>query len=54
MVVIPITKVDKDVDKFDETYSPLNDLDRKNWEACAYTTFYVTVPLFTDMYRHAR
>ncbi|KAK4454174.1 Acetamidase [Podospora aff. communis PSN243] len=32
-VVIPVTKADKTVDVFDNSYEPLNELDRKNWEA---------------------
>jgi len=33
-IVLPVTRADKDVDKFDSSYSPLNDLDAKNWNAC--------------------
>lgn len=33
-VVIPVTRADKYIDKFDDKYKPLNDLDRKNWKAC--------------------
>lgn len=33
-VVIPVTRADKDLDPFDTHYQPLNDIDRKNWEAC--------------------
>lgn len=33
-VGIPVTKADKTIDKFDNDYSPLNETDRKNWEAC--------------------
>ncbi|KAI4099500.1 MAG: hypothetical protein LQ339_005927 [Xanthoria mediterranea] len=32
-VVIPVTKADKSVDTFDHHYQPLNEVDRKNWEA---------------------
>ncbi|KAL8987983.1 MAG: hypothetical protein Q9177_002874 [Variospora cf. flavescens] len=32
--VIPVTRVDKSVDVFDHGYQPLNEVDRKNWEAC--------------------
>lgn len=32
--VIPVTRADKSVDKFDHDYHPLNEIDRKNWEAC--------------------
>ena len=32
--MIPVTKADKSVDTLDNTYQPMNDLDRKNWEAC--------------------
>ncbi|KAL8786464.1 MAG: hypothetical protein Q9213_002780 [Squamulea squamosa] len=33
VVVIPVTKADKSIDKYDHTYQPLNEADRKNWEA---------------------
>lgn len=32
--VIPVTKASKIIDKFDNGYKPLNEVDRKNWEAC--------------------
>ncbi|KIN08369.1 hypothetical protein OIDMADRAFT_37551 [Oidiodendron maius Zn] len=32
-IVIPVTKVDKDIDKFDEAYQPVNEDDRKTWES---------------------
>ncbi|KAI4270827.1 MAG: hypothetical protein LQ337_006438 [Flavoplaca oasis] len=31
--VIPVTRADKSVDKFDYDYRPLNEVDRKNWKA---------------------
>ncbi|KAL8993932.1 MAG: hypothetical protein Q9188_007204, partial [Gyalolechia gomerana] len=31
--VIPVTTADKSVDTFDHGYQPLNEVDRKNWEA---------------------
>ncbi|KAL8756173.1 MAG: hypothetical protein Q9199_003125 [Rusavskia elegans] len=31
--VIPVTRADKSVDRFDHQYQPLNEVDRKNWEA---------------------
>ncbi|KAL9627242.1 MAG: hypothetical protein Q9204_006710 [Flavoplaca sp. TL-2023a] len=31
--VIPVTRADKSVDIFDHDYRPLNEVDRKNWEA---------------------
>ena len=34
VAVIPVTKADKSIDLFDHDYEPLNDDDRKNWEAC--------------------
>lgn len=34
VAVIPVTKADKSVDRFDREYEPLNEVDRKNWEAC--------------------
>ncbi|KAK0622386.1 amidase signature domain-containing protein [Immersiella caudata] len=33
VVVIPVTKANKDTDVVDPSYQPLNDLDKKNWEA---------------------
>ena len=32
--VIPVTRADKSVDIFDHDDRPLNEIDRKNWEAC--------------------
>ena len=32
-VSIPVTTADQELDPFDKDYRPLNDLDRKNWEA---------------------
>lgn len=34
VVVIPVTRADKDVDLVDESYQPLNATDKKNWDAC--------------------
>lgn len=34
VAVVPVTKTDKSIDLFDRNYQPLNDQDRKNWEAC--------------------
>lgn len=34
--VIPVTKADKGVDGVDETYTPVNEVDRANWEACEF------------------
>ncbi|KAL9085591.1 MAG: hypothetical protein Q9159_004630 [Coniocarpon cinnabarinum] len=31
--VIPVTAVNKDVDKFDHSYKPLSDFDKQNWDA---------------------
>lgn len=33
VVVIPVTKADKAVDVVDASYEPLNELDKKNWDA---------------------
>ncbi|KAI0205858.1 amidase signature domain-containing protein [Astrocystis sublimbata] len=33
VVVIPVTKANKEVDVIDSSYQPSNELDRKNWEA---------------------
>ena len=32
-VTFPVSKADKEVDVFDHEYTPMNDLDRANWEA---------------------
>lgn len=40
-VVIPVTRADKDLDPFDTHYEPLNDIDRKSWEACKSQQTYV-------------
>lgn len=32
--VIPVSTANKDIDVFDKGYRPLNETDRKNWEAC--------------------
>lgn len=34
--VIPVTKADRGVDGVDETYRPVNEVDRANWEACKF------------------
>ena len=33
-IVIPVTFADSKIDVFNRTYQTMNDLDRKNWEAC--------------------
>ncbi|KAL8725200.1 MAG: hypothetical protein Q9166_007508 [cf. Caloplaca sp. 2 TL-2023] len=33
VVVVPVTKADKTIDKFYDDYQPLNETDRKNWKA---------------------
>lgn len=33
VVVIPVTKADKTIDVIDNSYEPLNEIDRKNWDA---------------------
>ncbi|KAK0643850.1 amidase signature domain-containing protein [Cercophora newfieldiana] len=33
VAVIPVTKADKTVDVVDDSYEPLNEIDRKNWDA---------------------
>lgn len=33
-VVIPVTKADSTIDVLDKSYTPQNDLDKRNWEAC--------------------
>jgi hypothetical protein len=32
--VIPVTRADQEIDLQDNSYEPLNEKDRKNWEAC--------------------
>lgn len=34
VTVIPVTKADKKIDLANNDYHPLNNLDKKNWEAC--------------------
>jgi hypothetical protein len=34
IVVIPVTKADKKIDVFDDSYQPLNPADKLDWEAC--------------------
>lgn len=34
--VIPVSTANKDIDVFDKGYRPLNETDRKNWEACKF------------------
>lgn len=36
VVVIPTIRADAKIDVFDDSYKPLGDTDRKNWEACKY------------------
>jgi amidase len=43
IVVIPVTRADQSIDKFDPDYVPVGELDKKNWEACASTSFLVAV-----------
>lgn len=33
-IVIPVTKADRSLDKFEKYYTPLNKTDKMNWEAC--------------------
>lgn len=35
-IIIPVTRADKTVDKFDDKYEPLNDVDERNWKACRF------------------
>lgn len=37
--VIPVSTANKDIDVFDKGYRPLNETDRKNWEACKSREF---------------
>lgn len=57
VAVIPVTKADKSLDLFDHDYQPLNETDRKNWEACkslfkfrprAYTVFCLAYEGYQD------
>lgn len=32
--MIPVTRADQEIDLADDSYQPLNEKDRKNWEAC--------------------
>lgn len=33
-VVIPVTQADEKIDVFDESYEPLGEKDKLNWESC--------------------
>lgn len=33
-MVVPVTRVDKDIDKFDKDYSTTEEADLKTWESC--------------------
>lgn len=33
-VIIPTIRADAAIDVFDDSYKPLGDLDKKNWQAC--------------------
>jgi hypothetical protein len=35
-IVIPVTKVDKNIDIIDDVYQPLNEDDQKTWENCKW------------------
>jgi amidase len=35
-VVIPVTNANEKIDVVDESYHPIDDYDRMNWEACEY------------------
>ncbi|KAG8531471.1 uncharacterized protein KY384_003100 [Bacidia gigantensis] len=39
VVVIPVTRASKNVDKADEGFEPLNETDAKNWEAYNADTY---------------
>lgn len=36
VVVIPVTKADRNLDVADESYQPLSATDKLNWEACRF------------------
>ena len=46
IVVIPVTKADKNIDTVDDSYQPLNPTDKLNWEACRFPpqALFVVVP----------
>lgn len=33
-IVIPVTQADEKIDVFDDSYEPLGDKDRLNWQSC--------------------
>jgi amidase len=43
-VVIPVTRADQSIDKFDPDYVPAGELDKKNWEACASIHLSIALP----------
>lgn len=47
VVVIPVTKANKSIDKADPSYKPLNDVDAKNWKACQYCLPSIMTPKLT-------
>jgi amidase len=36
IVVLPVTKADKIIDRTDPDHKPLNEQDKLNWDACKY------------------
>ena len=39
--VIPVTRADQEIDLRDDSYKPLNEKDRMNWEACKSFFFFL-------------
>ena len=37
VAVIPVTQADKKVDVFDDSYEPLGNEDRLNWQSCKHS-----------------
>ena len=51
-VVIPVTKAAKDLDPFDDSYEPLNEVDELNWKSCKHSSLLlVTTPLSLSAWR---
>jgi hypothetical protein len=47
-VVIPVTKADSTIDVLDKSYTPQNDLDKRNWEACKSALSSLTVLIIVE------
>lgn len=51
-LVIPITRADKEVDVFDDSYQPSNEFDQKNWMACTLEAHQTSILPFQHKLSH--